>query len=121
MVVSVKLLTKRLKPVVNEIIEALKSKKLENVIVLNVSKISSEFVYIILATSNNESQVNAAIELIERITEGWGLKVFSKDTRFESGWVFMDFCDIVVHIMSSGLREYYNLERIWRFPEEVVI
>ena len=31
-----------------------------------------------------------------------------------SGWILMDYGDIVVHVFMREDREFYNLERIWR-------
>jgi ribosome-associated protein len=30
-----------------------------------------------------------------------------------SGWILMDFSDVIVHILDADLREFYNLEERW--------
>jgi len=37
----------------------------------------------------------------------------------ESGWIVMDFDEIVIHIFTEQLREYYQLERLWADAKKI--
>ncbi len=42
-----------------------------------------------------------------------------KSGDHESGWMVMDYFDVVVHVMSPEAREYYAIEKMWdQRPEE---
>ncbi len=32
----------------------------------------------------------------------------------QSGWILIDYGDVILHIFSKELREYYRLEELWR-------
>ena len=36
----------------------------------------------------------------------------------DDGWELIDCSDIVIHLMSPDLREFYNLEKLWKATEE---
>jgi ribosome-associated protein len=31
----------------------------------------------------------------------------------DSGWLLMDYGDVIIHIFDSAQREYYKLEKLW--------
>jgi ribosome-associated protein len=35
------------------------------------------------------------------------------DGRSAEGWLVLDFGDVVVHLFSPDIREYYDLEELW--------
>jgi len=36
-----------------------------------------------------------------------------------SGWILMDYSDIVIHVFSKEDRLFYDLERMWRDGTEI--
>ena len=46
--------------------------------------------------------------------------MFQREGVAETGWMLLDFGDIVVHIFGAKEREYYRLERLWSEAKAVV-
>ena len=42
-----------------------------------------------------------------------GLTVKSIEGKKESGWILMDYGDMIVNILTAEMREKYNIEKIW--------
>ena len=98
---------------------ALEGKKAEDVKVIEIGDISVIADYFIIANGNNPSQVEA---MVDAVTDGMSAEGF-EPKRVEgvrsSGWVLLDYGDIIVHIFSKEDRLFYDLERIWRDGKNV--
>jgi ribosome-associated protein len=38
----------------------------------------------------------------------------------DSGWVLLDFGDVIVHVFSPDQRTFYNLEQLWAAATPIV-
>ena len=65
----------------------------------------------LIATGQNDRQIDAIVDsVVEKLSE-IGEKPFRREGAGE--WVLLDYSDLVVHIQSKELRNYYMLERLW--------
>lgn len=68
----------------------------------------------VLASAPNERQVGAVVDAVEERLHELGAKPIRREGHREGRWVLLDFGDIVVHVMHSEDREFYDLERLWK-------
>ena len=100
--------------IVYEIKKAMEDKKAEDVKIIYIGEISVVADYFVICSANNPSQLEA---IVDNITEEMAKQsIFSKkqEGNRNSGWILMDYGDVVVHVFLKEDREFYNLERIWR-------
>lgn len=93
--------------------ETLDSKKAEDIIIFDIAEKSSIADYLILATGLNERSVGALIDEVEDRLAQEGLLVKSIEGKKESGWILMDYGDIIVNVLTAEKRERYNIEKVW--------
>ena len=93
--------------------EALDSKKAEDIIIFDIAEKSSIADYLILATGLNERSVGALIDEVEDRLAQEGLLVKSIEGKKESGWILMDYGDIIVNVLTAEKRDRYNIEKVW--------
>ena len=91
---------------------ALDDKKGEDIQVIDISKVSVLADYFIIANGNSDSQVQALVENVEEELHKVGCSV--KQREGHTGWVLLDFGDVIIHIFDKENRLFYDLERIWR-------
>jgi len=60
------------------------------------------------------------IDEIEKRIEGAPAAAHSVDGEPGSGWVLMDYGDVLVHIFNPGTRDYYQLEELWNNAPTIV-
>jgi ribosome-associated protein len=65
----------------------------------------------LLATGSNEPQLKALSEEVQKKLAEAGEKPVRKEGS--GAWILLDYSDLVVHIQSTELRNYYMLDRLW--------
>ena len=69
--------------------------------------------YFVLASATSTTQAKGIVDYLEDEMSKFKIEPIRKDTKNSSGWVVLDYGDIMVHIMTDELREFYKLEKIW--------
>ncbi|MBS0496287.1 MAG: ribosome silencing factor [Gammaproteobacteria bacterium] len=95
------------------IVDALEEIKAHDIDVINVSKITSMFEFIIIASADSTRQTKALANNVQEKAKAAGRKVHSVEGEQSGEWVLVDLGDVVVHIMLPAVREYYNLKALW--------
>lgn len=96
------------------------NRKADNIVVLDVSKLSNVTDYFVIASGTSEPHLRAIMdEITERLKEDWALSPIAKDGGFHAGWIVLDYFDVIVHIMRTDARERYDLEGLWKDAAKV--
>lgn len=106
------------------VIDALEDIKGKNIVMINVSKLTSMFDYIVIASGDSNRQTKALANNVREKLKEAGAHVYGSEGEETGEWVLVDLGDIVVHVMQPTVREYYRLEELWRdgkieFPKPV--
>jgi ribosome-associated protein len=68
----------------------------------------------VIATGNNERQVEAIVDEVEEKLRRTGVKPLRREGRRDGRWVLLDYADVVVHVQHAEERVFYALERLWK-------
>ena len=89
-------------------------KKGTNIVILDVSKQTVFTDYFLLCDADNERQLKALADAVaEDAKKKAGVPKWAVEGEPASGWVLVDFGDLVVHVFSEEQRDYYKLEELW--------
>jgi ribosome-associated protein len=89
-------------------------KKAENIVVLDVRKLSSVTDYFVIVTGTSEPHLRAITdEITDQLRAGHGLRPHAIDGTLHAAWLVLDYFDVMVHIMRPDLRAHYDLEGLW--------
>ncbi len=94
-------------------------KKAENIIVLDMHKVTNYCDYFVICTGNSDRQVKAIAEGIEEQLEKVGMKVTHKQADKESRWILLDLGSVIAHIFERETRDFYGLEHLWQEAKKV--
>ena len=95
-------------------------KKASDVILLDIRDVTTIADYFVICSGNNVRQIQAIADAIHEQLEQQGARLLHREGNAETGWVLLDFGDIIVHIFGPKEREYYRLERLWNEAKTVV-
>jgi len=89
-------------------------KKAENIVVLDVKKVSSITDYFVIASGSSEPHLRAiSDEVIDKLRDDYNLRPRAIDGNLQAAWLVLDYFDVIVHIMRTDVRELYDLESLW--------
>lgn len=97
-----------------DIVSVLDEKKGEDILLLDLMGICSFADYFILATAPSKRTIRALRDDVQiGMKKNRQLMAGSVEGEPESGWVLMDYGDVIVHIFSQEMRDFYRLEDLW--------
>ena len=91
-----------------------------DIALVDISRSASFTDYFVVATAQSPLQFNALAEHLERELKLEGHDLRHQEGTPASGWVLLDFGDVIVHLFSPDRREYYRLEELWGRTSPVV-
>lgn len=91
-----------------------------DILLLNISNKSAFTDFMIILTVDSSRQMSAVAEDLEIEMKSKGINKFRKEGAANSGWVVVDFGDIVVHLFGKDEREYYALDDIWSEAQQLL-
>ena len=86
-----------------------------NIVVLNVGDILAiTEMFVIVSASNSRQLRTIANEITAKIREESDRTLLRSEGMAEQQWVLLDYVDVVVHIFSEEIREFYEIERLYQ-------
>lgn len=85
-----------------------------DIVLIDVSEQLAITDVFVIASGNNERQVEAIVDEVEDQLRLHGSKPIRREGKRDGRWVLLDFGDIVVHVQHQEERVFYSLERLWK-------
>ncbi|MCK4917525.1 MAG: ribosome silencing factor [Candidatus Omnitrophica bacterium] len=102
-----------------KIVEFVLEKQGEDVVVLDVSKISGICDCFVICTGTSERHVKALSIDVLRQSKKNKIRVRHWEDDKEGRWILVDFFDVILHIFLDEARELYDLESLWSSAEKI--
>lgn len=96
-----------------EIVEAARSRKAEDVVLMEIRNLVDYADYMVICSGRSDRQVGAIAEAIDEVMSKRGHHPLGVEGLRARRWVLLDFGEVVVHIFHEETREVYDLERLW--------
>ncbi|MFH1381668.1 MAG: ribosome silencing factor [Chloroflexota bacterium] len=100
--------------VAHKIIEVASDKQATDIVLLDVRGLCSFADYFVICSGESERQLRTIQEETEHTLKKMGILAHHAEGTPGSGWILLDFGDIIVHIFSAFERQFYQLDEFWR-------
>ena len=96
-------------------------KQAHDIVMLDLRGLTTIADYFVVCTAESDRQLRAVVNAIDEELMKHGTSRPRIEGSPETGWVIMDFSDLIVHVFSPDQREFYRLERLWKQAPTVVV
>ncbi|MBC8098670.1 MAG: ribosome silencing factor [Armatimonadetes bacterium] len=104
------------------LVQVAEDKKAQDILLMDLRPDAVIADFFVICTGNSDRQLRALSDnLREQIKLQYQTLPFATEGTPESGWVLLDYGDVVVHIFSEEKREFYDLEGLWRATSKVLL
>lgn len=101
--------------------QAAQDKQAGDVLVLDVSHLTSIADYFVFASGETERQVRAIASFIEKELSSRFHSIPQVEGQAASKWILLDFGDVIAHVFKTDVRQYYALEKMWADAPQIPI
>jgi len=85
----------------------------QEVLILDVRGLSSLWDFFIICSGGSKRHVQALAQHLQEALGQAGVKPLGVEGLEEGTWVLLDYVDVVIHLFTKPLREFYDLEGLW--------
>ena len=97
---------------------SLSENKAEKIVNIDLNGKSEQADCLIIASGTSNRHVTSIAEkLILEVKKNTNIRIRTEGIT-NADWILIDCGDVIVHIFTEEVRDYYRLERIWSQPPE---
>ena len=86
----------------------------QNVVIMDIQKMSSIADYMLVVTGTSSRHVRSIADEVEKRCKDKGVTIRGMEGQEGAEWVLLDLGDVIVHVMQGATRKLYDLESLWK-------
>jgi len=94
-------------------VKAALGRKAQDLVVLDISRLTSNADAFIICSGRSNRQVAAIAEFIHLELKKQGIKPLSIEGMQAGHWIVLDYGHVIIHVFHQPVREFYDLEGLW--------
>ena len=99
-----------------QIVDAIEDKQATAIVLMDVHELTNIAAYFVIATVDNDRQAKAIEDsLLETLKLQQNIRPLHAEGLGGQGggWSILDYGDVIVHLFTEEMREFYKLEELW--------
>ena len=102
------------------VVDIASDKQAEDILLLDIREICSFADYFVMCSGGSSRQINAIYDEIVHSLKKEGILPRHREGTVDSGWLLLDYGDVIIHIFAPTERKYYKLDKLWSQANPVV-
>lgn len=94
-------------------------KQASNIVLLDVREACDYADYTVIMTAESTRQLRSLVDDVEEGMKEAGAFLHHVEGTHNSGWILMDYGDVLVHLMGPEERDFYGLETVWAMSRQI--
>jgi len=103
------------------VIDALKDKKVEDLVVLDLTGLVPYTDYFIIGSGNSSTHVQTLADTVAKLIKIPNVGGVRLESDQAANWILIDGGDFVLHIFQPKARKFYNLEDLWEDAPQIEV
>ena len=103
-----------------KMVEIASDRQASDVVLLDIRGLAIFADFFVICSAESPPQVAAIAKALEDILRPEGVRLHHREGADKSGWVLLDFGDILFHVFSPEERDRYDLEGAWAKAPQLV-
>ena len=91
----------------------LDGKKAKDISIIDIAEKSGFADYFVIATAGSARQLSALCDEVEDGLAKEDVLIDHKEGKGETGWVLLDYGDVIVNVFTAEQRDHYQIEKVW--------
>ncbi len=96
-----------------KIVEAASEKQASDIVLLDARGVCGFTDYFVICSAESAPQLQSIDDEIEHVLKREGIMPLHTEGTMDSGWLLLDYGDVIVHIFAPEERDYYRLDKMW--------
>ena len=87
---------------------------------LDIRQLAGFSDYFVIMSAESQRQLEALQEDIVKALKDSGASLHHREGTAKSGWLLLDFSDVIIHLFGTDERAYYRLDQLWSRAPQIV-
>ena len=101
-------------------VDVASEKQASDILLLDIRKVSGFADYFVVMSTENHRQMYALAESLVDTFKEAGASLHHREGSMNSGWILLDFGEVILHLFYKEVREHYQLEKLWSTGKTVL-
>lgn len=96
-----------------KIANILDDRKSSDILIIDIAEKSGFADYFVIASASSLRQLSSTADFIEDKLAEEEILAHHIEGKGDSGWILMDYGDIIINLFTIEARDHYNIEKVW--------
>jgi ribosome-associated protein len=95
------------------IVDLAADKKASDIVLLEIGGLTTVADYFVICSAQSERQLGAIADGVAEGLRDEGVRPVGREGSAGAHWLLIDYGSVIVHVMGTPERDFYQLERLW--------